>query len=78
MEEFCGRRANTWAYVINGYNDNDYDNKDIENKKVKWIKKCVIKRNIMLESYTDYLCNNQIILKSQQRFKSEHHDVYTV
>ena len=35
MEEFCGRRANTWAYVINGYNDNDYDNKDIENKKVK-------------------------------------------
>ena len=32
----------------------------------------------MLENYTDYLCNNQIILKSQQRFKSEHHDVYTV
>ena len=48
MEEFCGRRAKTWAHVINGYNDNDYDNKDIENKKVKWIKNCVIKRNIML------------------------------
>ena len=28
-------------------------------------------------NYTDCLFNNKIILKSQQRFKSDHHKVYT-
>ena len=31
----------------------------------------------MFENYTDCLINNKIILKSQQRFKSDHHIVYT-
>ena len=31
----------------------------------------------MFESYTDSLFNDKIILKSQQRFKSDLHDVYT-
>ena len=31
----------------------------------------------MLENYNDCLFYNKIILKSQQRFKSDHHDVYT-
>ena len=31
----------------------------------------------MFEYYKDYLFNNKIILKSQQRFKSNHHKVYT-
>ena len=31
----------------------------------------------MFENYTDCLFNNKIILKSQQRFKSDHHKVYT-
>ena len=31
----------------------------------------------MFENYTDRLFNNNIILKSQQRFKSDHHKVYT-
>ena len=31
----------------------------------------------MFENYTDCLFNNNIILKSQQRFKSDHHKVYT-
>ena len=30
----------------------------------------------MFENYKDYLFNNKIILKSQQRFKSDHHNVY--
>ena len=37
----------------------------------------VIKRGLMFENYTDCLFNNKIILQSQQRFKSDHHDVYT-
>ena len=31
----------------------------------------------MFENYTDSLFNNKIILKSQQRFKSDCHEVYT-
>ena len=31
----------------------------------------------MFESYRDSLFNNKIIMPSQLRFKSNHHDVYT-
>ena len=31
----------------------------------------------MFKNYKDCLLNNKIILQSQQRFKSDHHDVYT-
>ena len=31
----------------------------------------------MLKNYTDCLFNNKILLKSQQRVKSDHHIVYT-
>ena len=31
---------------------------------------------LMFENYIDCLFNNKIILKSQQRFKSDHHNVY--
>ena len=31
----------------------------------------------MFKNYIDCLFNNKIILKSQRRFKSDHHNVYT-
>ena len=31
----------------------------------------------MLKNYKDCLFNGEVILKSQQRFKSDHHKVYT-
>ena len=31
----------------------------------------------MFKNYKDCLLNNKIILQSQQRFKSDHHNVYT-
>ena len=31
----------------------------------------------MFENYKDSLFNNKTVLKSQLRFKSNHHDVYT-
>ena len=49
----------------------------IINKKAKGTKKCVMKRRLMSENYTDSLFNDKIILKSQQRFKSDYHEVYT-
>ena len=46
-------------------------------KKSKGTKKCLIKRILEFNDYKDYFLNNEIILKSQQRFKSEAHNVYT-
>ena len=50
---------------------------DSEHKKVKGTKKCVIKRELTFKNYKDSLLNNQIIIKSQHRFRSDHHKVYT-
>ena len=50
---------------------------DNEKKKSKGTKKCVIKRELMFKGYVDCLFNDKIILKSQQRFKSDCHNVYT-
>ena len=46
-------------------------------EKAKGTKICVIKRDIMFETYADSLFNNNTILRSQLRFKSDHHSVYT-
>ena len=50
---------------------------DSEKKKAKGTKKCLTKRRLMFENYIDCLFNNKMILKSQQRFKSDHHNVHT-
>ena len=50
---------------------------DSEKKNAKGIKKCVIKRRLMFENYKDSSFNNKTILKSQLRFKSDLHEVYT-
>ena len=68
MKESVGLRAKTYAYLMDD---------DSEHKKAKGTKKCVIKRRLMFENYTDCLFNDKIILKSQQRFKSGYHNVYT-
>ena len=48
-----------------------------EDKRAKGTKKCVIKRMIKFNDYKNCLLNGEIVLKSQQRFKSKGHDVYT-
>ena len=68
MKKFCALRAKTYSYLMG-------DSSEI--KKSKGTKKCVLKRELMFENYKDYLFNDKIILKSQQRFKSHHHKVYT-
>ena len=49
---------------------------DSEVKKSKGTKKSVIKREIMFKNYKDCLFNDKIILKSQPRFKSDHHNLH--
>ena len=48
-----------------------------EDKKAKGTKKCVIKKVIKFNDYKKYLLNDKVILKSQQRFISKKHDIYT-
>ena len=73
MKEFVGLRAKTWAYLL----DDDSEHKKAKGTKKKKKKKSVIKRGLMFKNYTDCLLNDKTILKSQQRFKSECHNVYT-
>ena len=68
MTEFCALRAKTYAYKLD-------DNTKF--KKAKGTKKSVIKRELMFENYKDSLFNDKIILRSQQRSRSDHHRVYT-
>ena len=68
MTEFVGLRPKTYSYLID---DNNID------KKAKETKKCVIKLILKFNDYKNYLLNNEIIFKSQRRFKSKAHNVYT-
>ena len=48
-----------------------------EDKKAKGTKKCIIKKMIKFNDYKKCLLDEEVILKSQQRFISKKHDVYT-
>ena len=65
MKEFVALRAKTYAYFMD----------DDSEKKAKGTKKCVIKRSLVFENYKDCLFNGKVLLKSQQRFKSDHRKV---
>ena len=66
--EFLALRPKTYSYLIDdGIND----------KKARGTKKCVIKRILKFNGYKNCLLNNEIVLKSQKRFKSGAHNVYT-
>ena len=68
MTEFCALRAKAYAYKLDD---------DTEMKKAKGTKKCIVKREITFKNYADALFNDEVIIKSQQRFRSDHHRVYT-
>ena len=48
-----------------------------EDKKAKGTKKCVIKKMIKFNEYKKCSLNDELILKSHQRFISKKHDVYS-
>ena len=48
-----------------------------EKEKAEGTKKPVMKRILMYKNYKDCLFNSKTILKKQQRFKSDYHEVYT-
>ena len=62
MTEFVALRPKTYSYLMdNGGND----------KTAKGTQKCVTKRRLKFNDYKDCVLNNEIVLKSRQRFKSE-------
>ena len=68
MTELAALRPKTYSYLMDdGRND----------KKARGTKKCVIKQRLKFNDYKKCLLNDEIILKSQQRFNSEAHNVYT-
>ena len=68
ITEFVVLRPKTYSYLTDDFK---------EDKKTKGTKKCVIKRMIKFDDYKKCLLNGEVVLKSQQRFKSKGHDVYT-
>ena len=67
MVELVGLRQKTYAYLMDNYTAHN---------KAKETKKCIIKRGLMFKNFKDCLFNDKIILKTQQRFKSNCHNVY--
>ena len=68
ITEFTAVRPKTYSYLT--------DNDKID-KKPKGTKKYIIKKMIKFDDYKKCLLNDKMILKSQQRFISTKHDVYT-
>ena len=68
ITEFAAPSPKVYAYL---------DNDSNEHKKAKCTKKCVIKQKFMFQNFKDCWSNNKNIYRSQQRFKSCNHDVYT-
>ena len=46
-------------------------------KKAKGTKKCIVKRALIFENYKGALFSDKKIVRSQQRFRSYNHKVYT-
>ena len=68
ITEFIALRPKTYSYTTDEF---------IEMKKVKCTKKCKIKKMLKFEDYKKCLFGNESMLKSQERFKSENHEMYT-
>ena len=68
MTDFFALRPKTYFYVTD-------DDQNV--KKAKGTKHSVIKRILKFNDYKNCSLKNEIILKSQKRFKSEAHCVYT-
>ena len=68
ITEFVTLRPKTYSFLTDGGK---------EDKKAKGTKKCVIKKMIKFNDYKKCLLNDEVIFKSQQRFISKKHDVYT-
>ena len=68
IKEFVTLRPKTYSFLTD-------DGK--EDKKTKGTKNCIIKKMIKFNDYKKCLLDDEVILKSQKRFVSKKHDIYT-
>ena len=68
MTEFCALRPKAYSYKLDD---------DTEGQKAKGTKKCIVKRELTFKNYVDCLFKSRVIIKSQQRFRIDHHRVCT-
>ena len=68
ITEFVALRSKSYSYKTDH---------NIELKKAKGTKKCVINKMLSFSDYKNCLFDNGKVLRSQQRFNSENHIVYT-
>ena len=68
ITEFVALRPKAYSYITNDF---------IEMKKAKGTKKCAVNKMLRFDDHKKCLFDNGKVLKSQQRFKSENHEVYT-
>ena len=68
ITEFVALRPKAYSYRTDDL---------VELKKAKGTKKCVVKKMLGFDDYKKCLFEKEKVLKSQQRFKSENHSVYT-
>ena len=68
ITEFVTLRCKTYSLLTD-------DGK--EDKKAKGTKKCITKNKIKFNDYKKCLFNDELIVRSEQRFISKKHDVYT-
>ena len=68
MTEIYTVRTKTYAFK---------DDNNKKEKKEKGTKKCVIKKDLILEDYKRSLLKNETIRRLQLRFRSDHHKIFT-
>ena len=68
ITEFVALRPKAYSYL---------DDDGNEHKKSKDTKRCVTKQKLMFQNFKDCLFNNKTVHRSQERFKSDHRQVYT-
>ena len=66
MVEFCALRSKAYAFLLD---DNT------EEKKAKETKICVVAKTLRFNDYKRALFDDEIIYRTQQRFKSYNHDI---
>ena len=68
MTKFCALNAKTYTFKLDDHTEMEIP---------KGMKNCIVKRKLMFENYKDDMFNDKIIIRSQQRFRSYNHKVYT-
>ena len=66
MTEFVALIPKAYSYL---------DDNGNKNTKSKGTKRCLIKQKLMFQNFKYCLFNNKTVYRSQERFKSDHHQV---